>query len=110
MIGNVGTRAVNFHLSSVDVKRTVVSMMFRGRRIGRKTYGSVSQTTEEEGEESAAFPTTGLFDVAEESICEKKAGQLYVGVVVMLIFSEALALYGLITAVIISQKTYTCDD
>jgi V-type H+-transporting ATPase proteolipid subunit len=36
------------------------------------------------------------------------ANKLYVGMLIMLIFSEALALYGLIVALILSQKTYSC--
>jgi V-type H+-transporting ATPase 16kDa proteolipid subunit len=36
------------------------------------------------------------------------ANKLYVGMLIMLIFSEALALYGLIVALILSQHSYTC--
>jgi V-type H+-transporting ATPase proteolipid subunit len=36
------------------------------------------------------------------------ANKLYVGMLIMLIFSEALALYGLIVALILSQHTYLC--
>lgn len=36
------------------------------------------------------------------------ANKLYVGMLIMLIFSEALALYGLIVALILSQHNYTC--
>jgi len=34
--------------------------------------------------------------------------KLFVGMLIMLIFSEALALYGLIVALIVSQHSYTC--
>ena len=34
--------------------------------------------------------------------------KLFVGMLIMLIFSEALALYGLITALIVSQHEYPC--
>lgn len=34
--------------------------------------------------------------------------KLFVGMMIMLIFSEALALYGLITALIVSQHSYEC--
>merc|ERR1711862_189692 len=37
------------------------------------------------------------------------ANKLYVGLLIMLIFSEALALYGLIVALILSQHTYVCE-
>lgn len=36
------------------------------------------------------------------------ANKLYVGTLIMLIFSEALALYGLIVALILSQHSYSC--
>lgn len=36
------------------------------------------------------------------------SNKLYVGMLIMLIFSEALALYGLIVALILSQHNYTC--
>jgi V-type H+-transporting ATPase proteolipid subunit len=34
--------------------------------------------------------------------------KLFVGMILILIFAEALALYGLIVALILSQKTSTC--
>ena len=34
--------------------------------------------------------------------------KLFVGMLIMLIFSEALALYGMIVALIVSQHSYTC--
>lgn len=37
------------------------------------------------------------------------ANKLYVGMLIMLIFSEALALYGLIVALILSQHNYKCE-
>ena len=36
------------------------------------------------------------------------SNKLYVGMLIMLIFSEALALYGLIVALILSQNNYYC--
>ena len=35
--------------------------------------------------------------------------KLFVGMILILIFGEALGLYGLITALILSQKSYTCQ-
>lgn len=35
--------------------------------------------------------------------------KLFVGMILILIFAEALGLYGLIVALILSQNTYTCD-
>ena len=36
------------------------------------------------------------------------SNKLYVGLLIMLIFAEALALYGLIVALILSQHTFYC--
>lgn len=38
----------------------------------------------------------------------ESANKLYVGLLIMLIFAEALALYGLIVALILSQNQYVC--
>ncbi|CAM9613257.1 unnamed protein product [Ectocarpus sp. 12 AP-2014] len=35
--------------------------------------------------------------------------KLFVGMILILIFAEALGLYGLIVALILSQQTYSCD-
>ena len=35
--------------------------------------------------------------------------KLFVGMLIMLIFSEALALYGMIVALIVSQHSYSCN-
>ena len=35
--------------------------------------------------------------------------KLFVGMILILIFGEALGLYGLITALILSQKSYVCQ-
>ncbi|EEC45449.1 predicted protein [Phaeodactylum tricornutum CCAP 1055/1] len=37
-----------------------------------------------------------------------RANKLFVGMLIMLIFSEALALYGMIVALIVSQHSYSC--
>ena len=60
---------------------------------GRKWFWATSE------EEGAALTT------AAES-----ANKLYVGMLIMLIFSEALALYGLIVALILSQHNYQCGE
>eukprot|EP00546_Thalassionema_frauenfeldii_P013499 CAMPEP_0178913532 /NCGR_PEP_ID=MMETSP0786-20121207/10896_1 /TAXON_ID=186022 /ORGANISM="Thalassionema frauenfeldii, Strain CCMP 1798" /LENGTH=205 /DNA_ID=CAMNT_0020586287 /DNA_START=45 /DNA_END=662 /DNA_ORIENTATION=+ len=48
-------------------------------------------------------------DAAQEAKSVEDANRLYVGLLIMLIFSEALALYGLIVALILSQNTYYCS-
>jgi len=44
------------------------------------------------------------------AVTAEAAGKLYVGLLIMLIFAEALALYGLIVALILSQNQYTCKN
>eukprot|EP00536_Pseudo-nitzschia_multiseries_P011875 jgi/Psemu1/207181/e_gw1.430.28.1 len=61
---------------------------------GRKWFWS-----DDQGEDGGDF---GGASNAESS------NKLYVGMLIMLIFSEALALYGLIVALILSQNTYMC--
>jgi len=56
--------------------------------------------TEDQGEDGGDF---GGASNAEAS------NKLYVGMLIMLIFSEALALYGLIVALILSQNLYVCS-
>jgi F0F1-type ATP synthase membrane subunit c/vacuolar-type H+-ATPase subunit K len=47
-------------------------------------------------------------DFAARGSAAESANKLYVGMLIMLIFSEALALYGLIVALILSQHNYIC--
>jgi len=49
----------------------------------------------------------GAGDVTS-AVTQEAANKLYVGLLIMLIFAEALALYGLIVALILSQNNYTC--
>jgi len=51
---------------------------------------------------------TAVDDAAASSGATEDANKLYVGMLIMLIFSEALALYGLIVALILSQHQYAC--
>jgi V-type H+-transporting ATPase proteolipid subunit len=64
---------------------------------GRKWFWN-----EGEGENAEGGAEFGGGRAAED------ANKLYVGMLIMLIFSEALALYGLIVALILSQHNYTC--
>lgn len=45
-----------------------------------------------------------------EAKSQEDANKLYVGLLIMLIFAEALALYGLIVALILSQHSYYCKQ
>ena len=45
-----------------------------------------------------------------DALTAEESNKLYVGLLIMLIFSEALALYGLIVALILSQHSYKCEE
>jgi len=66
---------------------------------GRKWFWNASQGTADMGDDGM-----GRGGGAEA------ANKLYVGMLIMLIFSEALALYGLIVALILSQHSYKCGE
>lgn len=60
----------------------------------------------------AAEGTSGNDDIMggnSEAQNIEGANKLYVGLLIMLIFSEALALYGLIVALILSQNQFVCE-
>lgn len=67
---------------------------------GRKWW--YQDSSEVTGEDSAPLLGGSEGDAADA------ANKLYVGLLIMLIFSEAIALYGLIVALIMTQKVYTC--
>lgn len=52
----------------------------------------------------------GDLDVNAALSAQEGANKLFVGMLIMLIFSEALALYGLIVALILSQHSYNCGN
>jgi V-type H+-transporting ATPase proteolipid subunit len=68
---------------------------------GRKFYMSAADADAGVGEDGLGGTTGGMTSV-------EGANKLYVGMLIMLIFSEALALYGLIVALILSQHNYIC--
>ena len=68
---------------------------------GRKWYWNASDGVGGEGE-------GGDFGGSRGMNATEGSNKLYVGMLIMLIFSEALALYGLIVALILSQHNYTC--
>jgi len=73
--------------------------------VGVRAYGlkatAGKRAWASEGEDSDI--TSGANNVEE-------ANKLYVALLIMLIFSEALALYGLIVALILSQHKYNCGE
>jgi len=96
IIGDYGIRNISYRASSVGV---------------------FSQTpdyaTHSEGDDDSRgllSAKKGGTDIAmdEEPGVAEDQNKLFVGMLIMLIFSEALALYGLITALIVSQHVYSC--
>jgi len=90
IIGDVGTRAYGIKASG-------------GRRWwDRMDAHSVHGGNQEDGGAPEMSP--------QEMQNEDGANQLFVGLLIMLIFAEALGLYGLIVALILSQRTYNCSQ
>lgn len=52
----------------------------------------------------------GADTAMDVAVTQEASNKLYVGLLIMLIFAEALALYGLIVALILSQSQYTCGN
>ena len=69
----------------------------------RASGGKRSWATESEGGDDVGMGGNS------EAMNADGANKLYVGLLIMLIFSEALALYGLIVALILSQHSYVCE-
>jgi V-type H+-transporting ATPase proteolipid subunit len=60
-------------------------------------------------QESAGYSTIPDADHHHEDVSgSDDQNKLFVGMLIMLIFSEALALYGMIIALIVSQHSYSC--
>ena len=72
---------------------------------GRKWYWDASGGTEGFDDMGGGG---GADDAGPRIAPAEAANKLYVGMLIMLIFSEALALYGLIVALILSQHNYAC--
>ena len=106
VIGDVGIRSVGYHAGNI----TVFSMMPIKDANNNNNNNNHSEAlplklapwgkendddNNGQGANSSVIPSEGQ-------------NKLFVGMMVMLIFSEALALYGLIVALIVSQNTYEC--
>lgn len=79
------------------------------RGVGMKASGGKRSWVTGEGadpSEASDAATGGRSDAMNADAANK----LYVGLLIMLIFSEALALYGLIVALILSQHSYSCGN
>ena len=87
IVGDYGVRAVGYRASAITLFPTSVPEA--------EGYSSIPET---EGDHHHGDDVSGSDD----------QNKLFVGMLIMLIFSEALALYGLITALIVSQHEYPC--
>eukprot|EP00538_Stauroneis_constricta_P007106 CAMPEP_0119548074 /NCGR_PEP_ID=MMETSP1352-20130426/2081_2 /TAXON_ID=265584 /ORGANISM="Stauroneis constricta, Strain CCMP1120" /LENGTH=208 /DNA_ID=CAMNT_0007593241 /DNA_START=64 /DNA_END=690 /DNA_ORIENTATION=- len=84
IVGDYGVRAVGYRASQITLFPS---------QSEKEGY-----TTVAEGEETAGEEVSGSED----------QNKLFVSMLIMLIFSEALALYGMIIALIVSQHSYSC--
>ena len=71
--------------------------------------GKRSWMTGEGANPADADPGVGHI-MGGDALSAEESNKLYVGLLIMLIFSEALALYGLIVALILSQHNFSCDS
>lgn len=112
VIGDVGIRSVGYHAVNI----TAFSML---PMPAAGVEGANTNNSNRSGDPNEALPLKLApwgkehddKDDAAQSGTISSAGQnkLFVGMMVMLIFSEALALYGLIVALIVSQNSYECS-
>ena len=92
MIGETGVIATGLRAEGN------IARMFRSMPGG----GKGEDGGDEDGGAAAGVPDT--------SVVMGDENKLFVGMLIMLIFSEALALYGLIVALIVSQAQYSCGE
>jgi len=79
------------------------------RSVGyRASAISLFPSTTAESQGYSTIPDADKGDMGEDISGSDDQNKLFVGMLIMLIFSEALALYGLIVALIVSQHSYSC--
>lgn len=88
VVGDYGVRAVGYRASQITL---------------------FPSQSEKEGYSTVPDGEGGGGGGGEELSGSEDQNKLFVGMLIMLIFSEALALYGLIVALIVSQHSYSCD-
>lgn len=91
IVGDYGIRAVGYRASQIT--------LFPVNTNEAAGYSAIPDSGGTGGGGSSADDDIGGSD---------DQNKLFVGMLIMLIFSEALALYGMIVALIVSQNTYTC--
>jgi V-type H+-transporting ATPase 16kDa proteolipid subunit len=88
VVGDAGVRAVGYRASQITLFPT--------------------STKEAQGYSNIPDADHNNADVGEDVSGSDDQNKLFVSMLIMLIFSEALALYGMIVALIVSQHTYSC--
>lgn len=88
IVGDNGVKAVGYRASQISLFPSSSE---------KNGYSSIP-----DGEEEVVAQGGGDISGADDQ------NKLFVGMLIMLIFSEALALYGLIVALIVSQHSYSC--
>lgn len=108
IVGDVGIRSVGYHASNV----TVFSMMPVHEFTENQNSSKDTSQSDTVPLKVAPWGSDRDDDNEKGQALGTSEGQnkLFVGMMVMLIFSEALALYGLIVALIVSQSKYECGD
>lgn len=87
IVGDYGIRAVGYRASSITLFPT-------------SAHEAAGYSSVPEGDGGGG---------GDEISGSEDQNKLFVGMLIMLIFSEALALYGMIVALIVSQHSYTCQ-
>ena len=91
IVGDYGIRAVGYRASQIT--------LFPVNTNEAAGYSAIPDSGGAGGVSSSADDDIGGSD---------DQNKLFVGMLIMLIFSEALALYGMIVALIVSQHSYSC--
>lgn len=89
IVGDYGIRAVGYRASQITLFPNANE---------REGYASIPDSEDNIGMGGGSDELSGSDD----------QNKLFVGMLIMLIFSEALALYGMIVALIVSQHSYSC--
>ncbi|GAX22209.1 hypothetical protein FisN_19Lh273 [Fistulifera solaris] len=92
IVGDYGIRAVGYRASQIT--------LFPGEREAAG-YATIPDSQEGADAAESSGNTAGMGGSEDQN-------KLFVGMLIMLIFSEALALYGMIVALIVSQHHYEC--
>ena len=94
IVGDYGIRAVGYRASQIT--------LFPSEK------EAAGYATIPDNDDDAAGVMTGGGGGGDDISGSDDQNKLFVGMLIMLIFSEALALYGMIIALIVSQHSYSC--